>query len=220
MKIGILGGTFNPIHYGHLRPAEEILEMFKFDRFFFIPAGRPPFKQFRLTDARHRLAMVRAAIKDNPSFEICDIEMKSENISYSVNTVSRLASEYRNADLFFIIGIDAFLDLPKWKQPVKLLKSANCVIMSRPGCCFADLSSSPYLGNVRKKTLMEFDDGSGKKISLNLTTGRKAYLCKVTELDISASSIRSFVKKGKSIKYLLPESVESYIISHKLYRKS
>jgi nicotinate-nucleotide adenylyltransferase len=220
MKIGIFGGTFNPIHYGHLRPAEEVMEMFKFDRLLFIPAGCPPFKKFGCTDARHRLAMVRAAIKNNPSFEICDIEMKSEKISYSVNTVSQLASEYRNADLFFAIGIDAFLDLPKWKQPLKLLGLASCVIMSRPGCCFADLFSSPYLENVRKKTLMGFDEGSRKNISLNLTTGRKAYLCKVTELDISASSIRSLVKKGKNIKYLLPESVESYIISHKLYRKS
>lgn len=218
MRIGILGGTFNPIHYGHLRVAEEVQEVFVFDKLLFIPDGKPHFRKPRLIDAYHRYKMTKVAIKGNPSFDISDIEIKTQGTSYSVETISKLVDKYKNADFFFILGIDAFLDLPGWKQPRRLMELTNFVIISRPGFYFTNLSSSPYFTNVHKKTLKEFDEGTKRRFSFNLKKGKKAFLCKVTEFDISASCIRSLIKAGKNIKYLLPDSVESYIISHKLYR--
>ena len=218
MKIGIFGGTFNPIHYGHLRAAEEIQEMFSFERLLLIPAGSPPFKKPNLIDAHHRYKMTELAVKGSKSIEVSDIEVKAGKTSYSVETISKLKNRYKNSEFFFIIGIDAFLDLPKWKQPLKLIELTNLVIISRPGFCFAGMSSSPYLSNVSARDLRGFDKGKSTRFALKLPSGKKAFLCKVTGFDISASSIRGLVKKGKNIKYLLPESVESYIISNRLYK--
>jgi len=217
MKTGIFGGTFNPIHYGHLRAAEEVREMLALDKILFIPSGTPAFKKTGLVSARHRYDMTKIAIKNNPFFEISDLEIKNRGISYSVDTLSKLAFKHKNTEFFFILGIDAFLDLPKWKLPARLMELANLVIILRPGFSFIDLSSSPYLLNVSKKKLRELDSGKKTKVSFSLKTGKKAFLCKIAEIHISASRIRNLAMAGKNIKYLLPDSVESYIISHKLY---
>ena len=146
------------------------------------------------------------------------MEVKTRGISYSVKTMERLTLKHKETEFFFILGIDTFLDIPKWRQPSRLMKLANMVVISRPGFSFLDLCISPYLAGVQKKTLREVDSGKRKTFSFNLKTGRKLFLCRVSELEISASAIRDFVRSGKSIKYLLPDSVESYIISHKLYK--
>ncbi|HDK82224.1 MAG TPA: nicotinate (nicotinamide) nucleotide adenylyltransferase, partial [Nitrospirae bacterium] len=187
MKIGILGGTFNPIHFGHLRAAEEVREMFALDKVLFIPSGRPPFRKPLLADAGHRYKMTRLAIKGDPVLDISHIEIKAGGTSYSVDTLERLSSRYGNAKLFFIIGIDVFLDLAKWKQPDRLMELASLVIIARPGYCFTDLSGSPYFTTAHKKLLKRFAEGAGRRSSLTLTTGRKIFLCKITALGISAS---------------------------------
>jgi nicotinate-nucleotide adenylyltransferase len=219
MKIGIFGGTFNPVHYGHLRAAEEVQEVFAFDRLMFVPAGQPPLKGLTISDPYHRYKMTKIALRSGKNFEISDIETKPEGPSYSVETVRRLKERYGKCDLFFIIGIDAFLDLPKWKQPNRLIELAHFIIITRPGFCFSDLSPSPYFPGITKKRLREFDRGKVRRNTLRFKTGKKAFLLKITGIDISSSRIRILIKQGKSIKYLLPESVESYIISHKLYKK-
>lgn len=219
MKIGIFGGTFNPIHYGHLRVAEEVLEILAFDKIWFIPSGTPPFSKPDIVSASHRYEMTKIAIKNNPGFDVSDVEVKTRGISYSVKTMERLTLKHKETEFFFILGIDTFLDIPKWRQPSRLMKLANTVVISRPGFSFLDLCISPYLAGIQKKTLREVDRGKRKIFSFNLKTGRKLFLCRVSELEISASAIRDFVRSGKSIKYLLPDSVESYIISHKLYTK-
>jgi nicotinate-nucleotide adenylyltransferase len=208
MRIGIFGGTFNPVHYGHLRAAEEVQELFSFDRFFFIPSGKPPFRKPDLVDIRYRHEMTRIAVKNNRSFSVSDIEMRAQGPSYSVETMKKLLARHRESELFFIIGIDAFIDLPKWKQSLELVELT-----------IAEISSSQFLFRVSQKDLQKFDRGKRKRLKYKLKTGKYAYLCRITGLDISASSIRKLVKEGKNIKYLLPESVESYIISHKLYKK-
>ena len=154
MKIGILSGTFNPIHYGHLRAAQEIQDIFNFDKILFIPAGTPPFKKKELINARYRYEMTRIAIKNNPYFDISDIEMKRRAVSYSFETVKKLTVTYNNFKLFFILGIDAVLDLPKWKRPRQLLKLTDLIVISRPGFSFVDLFSKPYFAHVKKKTLI------------------------------------------------------------------
>ncbi len=218
MRIAVFGGTFNPIHYGHLRTAEEIQEMFAFDRLIFIPAGNPPFKKSDIA-AHHRYKMTKLSVKGSKFIEVSDIEFSTVKPSYSVDTISRLKDKCKDGEFFFIIGIDAFGDLPKWNQPVRLTELTNFVIISRPGFCFEEIVFSPYLSNVNKEDLRAFDRGKKTRLSLKLTSGRKAFLCKVSGFDISASHIRELIKKGKSIKYLLPESVESYIISHRLYKQ-
>jgi len=220
MKIGIFGGAFNPIHYGHLRVAEEVRESLCLDKILFIPSGKPPFKKPDLARASHRYKMLKIAIEGNPHFKISNIEMKTPGKSYSVDTVKRLKERYKKSEFFFILGIDAFFELPRWKQPHRLLSLTNFVIISRPGYSFTELSSSPYLKGVSKKILKKLDNGLITEFSFPLSSGRRCILCRVTALNISASGIRNLIKKGKNVKYLLPEPVKSYIISHKLYHKS
>ncbi len=220
MNIGIYGGTFNPIHYGHLRTAEEVAERLSLDKIIFIPAGETPFDKRGLVKAEHRYKMVKAAIEGNKHFEISRIEINTRGKSYSVDTITRLRNKYKKSELFFILGIDAFLDLPGWKEPERLVKLTNLVIISRPGYAFTDLSSSPFLKGVRKKTLIDLDMGRIDGFSFDISGERKCYLSNVTALNISASHIRNLTAAGKNIKYLLPDSVKSYIISNKLYAKN
>lgn len=219
MKIGIFGGAFNPIHYGHLRTAEDVADMLSLDRVLFIPSGKPAFKKAGLADARHRYQMTKLAIDGNPLFAISDIEVKTRGRSYSADTVSKLKEQHKDYNFYFIMGIDAFADLPDWKEPESLVKLANIVVISRPGYLFADLSSSPYLKKISKKILNELDKGAKKKYSLKIPAGQRCHLLKVTGLNISASRIRNALMSRKNVKYLLPDSVKSYIISTKLYRK-
>jgi len=217
VKIGIYGGTFNPIHYGHLRTAQEVAGALNLDRIIFIPAGETPFDKPDLEKGPHRYKMVKAAIEGNPHFKISGIEMKMKGKSYTVDTISKLREKYKKSDLFFIIGIDAFLDLPLWKQPERLVKFANIAVISRPGYTFSGISDSPYLKDLPVKTLKELDRGARDVVPFDISSEKKGYLIKVTALDISASCIRNLITTGKNVKYLLPDSVKSYIISNKLY---
>lgn len=219
MKIGVYGGTFNPVHYGHLRTAEEVAERLSLDKVLFIPAGETPFNKPDLEKAGHRYKMVKAAIDGNPVFGISGIEIRMRGKSYTVDTIRKLRARYRRSDLYFILGIDAFLDLPGWKQPEKLVELTNLVIMSRPGHFFTDLSHSPYLKEVPGRVLKGLDNGTVIEFAFDISKNRKGILCNVTGLNISASHIRDLIESGKNIKYLLPESVKSYIISHNLYKK-
>jgi len=217
-KLGIYGGTFNPVHYGHLRTAEEVRDKLSLDRILFVPAGKTPFEKPEMVKAVHRYKMVKAAIADNPHFQISAIEVKARGKSFSVDTIGKLSVKYRGSELFFILGIDAFPDLPYWKQPDRLVDLAHFVVISRPGHTFAGLASSPYLRGVPLKTLREMDSGTRDIFPFNISERRKGFLCRVTSLDISASGIRNLIISGRNAKYLLPDSVESYIISKKLYK--
>jgi len=218
-KIGIFGGAFNPIHYGHLRTAEDVADMLSLDRVLFIPSGKPAFRKHGLAEARHRYQMTKTAVDDNPLFAISGIEVKTRGRSYSADTVRKLKEEHDDYNLYFIMGIDAFIDLPFWKEPESLIKLANIVVISRPGYSFAGLSSSPYLKKIPKKNLNELDKGVRKTFSFKMPYGQRCHLLNVTGLNISASRIRNLLMSGKDTKYLLPDSVKSYIISHKLYRQ-
>ncbi len=217
MKIGIYGGTFNPVHYGHLRTAEDVTEKLGLDKTLFIPAGETPFNKPDLEKADHRYKMVKTAIEGNPRFQISALEIKAKGKSYSVDTIKKLRNRYRKSELYFILGIDAFIDLPGWKQPDMIVGLANLVIISRPGYSFADLRSSPYLKGVSDKKLREMDSGNLDMFAFAISENQKGILCNVTAMNISASNIRNLMKSGENINYLLPDSVKSYIISHNLY---
>ncbi|OGW56739.1 MAG: nicotinate (nicotinamide) nucleotide adenylyltransferase [Nitrospirae bacterium RBG_16_43_8] len=217
MKLGIFGGTFNPIHYGHLAAAEEVKAKLGLNKIIFVPSGNPPLKDRELADAKHRYRMVRLAIFKNHSLAVSDIEYKKKDKSYSVDTIEKLRRIYPGARLYFITGIDAFIDIPNWWQPDKLVSLADFIVISRPSFKFTGLASSPYL-RINKNILKKLDSAKLQTYKTKLKSGRDIIIMHITPFEISATGVRKLIKRGKSIKYLLPEEVESYIITHKIYR--
>lgn len=212
-----MGGTFNPIHYGHLRPAEEIRERLRLDKVLFIPSARPPHKDSEIIDPHHRLEMVRLAIKSNPAFDVSPIEVMRKGKSYSVKTLEELLESY-GAELFFLLGIDAFLEIPTWREADRLFTLTNFVIILRPPYTFQSLSQSPYLKSLTRTVLIELDQGLRQSYRRSFQNGKFIFFERVNSMEISSTYIRKNIKAGKSIKYLLPVSVESYIMANRLYR--
>jgi nicotinate-nucleotide adenylyltransferase len=217
MKIGIFGGTFNPIHYGHLRVAEEVRDKVNLDKILFVPAGNPPLKTEDIADTEYRYEMAKLAVADNRFFELSDIECRLTGKSYTVNTIEELRRAHPESEFFLILGIDAFLDMPNWWHPDVLITLTNFIVISRPGVRFADIEKSPYL-NVEGVTLREMDNATTEKYISKLKSDRDAIFLTLTQIDISSTEIRSLIKQNKSIKYLLPPEVQSYIIMNGLYK--
>ena len=216
MRFGVFGGAFNPIHYGHLRAAEDVREHLGLERVIFIPTGTPPLKSEELAPAQDRYAMTELAVSTNTRFDISDIECRWPEMSYSVDTAARLREMHPGDDLFFVTGIDAFMDLPRWREPERLVGLVDFAVISRPGHAFGELESSPFLeadGNM----LEDMDRGSLRMYSAGLKGKWTAVLLSVTPLHVSATAIRALIGQKRSIKYLLPESVESFIMSNGLY---
>ncbi|MBI5639048.1 MAG: nicotinate-nucleotide adenylyltransferase [Nitrospirae bacterium] len=216
MKIGVFGGTFNPIHYGHLRAAEDARELLCLDKVLFIPSGNPPLKTDDVADASQRYAMARLAVAGNEFFEVLDIECVKPGKSYTVDTLKALCDAYDTSDLYFMLGIDAFLDIPNWWMPDRLVSMTNFAVLSRPGSMFTDLVKSPYLA-IEDEILSGLDIGKRESFRSEMKTRKEVVLLNVTPLEISATGIRGRVCSGRSVKYLLPEKVESFIISNRLY---
>jgi len=199
-KIGILGGTFDPIHYGHLIIAEEVRQSFDLEKIIFIPSGMPPHKAgLRVTPAEHRYNMVYNAIKTNDCFEVSRIELERTGYTYTVDTLRQLKSLFGNdTKLFFIVGADIIMDLLTWKEPRKIFEMCEFIATVRPGYNNDSfINEIEYLINVY-----------GVKINI-------AYL---PLIEISSTSIREKVRNKKSIKYLVPDATEAYILENELYR--
>ncbi len=218
MKVGIFGGTFNPIHYGHLRAAEEVGEQLGLDKVLFVPSGNPPLKTKDIAPARHRFAMVKLAVKGNRLFQVSDIESRLPGKSYTVKTIEALQNENPRVEFSLILGIDAFLDIPNWWRPEHLVTLSDFIIISRPGNAFLALQRSPYI-KIKKAILKEMDAFGIESHKATLSSQRKAVLLRLTPLSISSTEIRRVVQLGSSIKYLLPPAVQSYIMNNKLYKK-
>jgi nicotinate-nucleotide adenylyltransferase len=218
MKVGIFGGTFNPIHYGHLRAAEEVREKVQLDKILFIPSGKPPLKIRDIADAKHRYEMTRRALLKNTHFELSDIECRETRKSYTVKTLKELKRSHPERDLYFILGIDAFLDMPKWWHHEELLTLTHFIIISRPGLQFTDLQTS-HVVEMKKSVLRKLDNEEIETSTVKLHRHIMVMLLKITPLGISSHEIRSRIRQERSIKYLLPASVESYIIANKLYQR-
>jgi len=212
VKLGILGGTFNPIHLGHLRVAEEIGEDLGLEKVYLIPSGMPPHKSpHPIADFSHRLEMARLASGTSPMLEVWDIEGKKPGLSYSIETLRLFHIHFGSKlELFFIIGTDAFLEIKTWKEYQNLFRYASFVVINRPGytakrfLAFLDSLNAGFTWNPQKKC---FCHPSGT-ILLKRDT---------TLMDISASRIRKMVNKGKSIRFLVPEVVREYIEKVGLY---
>ena len=215
MKWGLFGGTFDPIHFGHLRGAEEILEMFALNRIFFVPSSRPPHKlEADITSFYHREQMIKLAIEGNVNFSFSEVEKLRAGKSYSVETVEYILNKYmKDLELYFIVGQDAFQAVTTWKDWERLLLLCNFAVMTRPG--YDDMRLNEILPKefAEKFTYDEKNDG------FNGPTGHTIYFRHVSFLDISSSRMREMVRNGKSIKYLAPDKVRQYITKNSLYKK-
>ncbi len=214
MKIGLFGGTFDPIHWGHLRSAEEVSETFGLDRVFFVPASIPPHKRDQATTpVVHRLRMVRLAVARNRRFAVSTAEITRPGVSYSIDTIRSFARKRRKHDaLYFIIGLDAFREIGTWKDFADLFTLCNFIVTSRPG----SKDPNPLRGtSVAVKKLFCYDEKEG---CYRHRSGSRLLFIELTDIAISASEIRDLVKRGQSIRYLVPSSVENYIKKTGLYK--
>lgn len=214
MKWGLFGGTFDPIHFGHLRAAQELITILNLDRVIFIPAAEPPHKTTRIiTPFDHRLQMARLATTDNDAFSVSDVEFRRQGKSYSIDTVRYfLESRDQTLELYFITGQDAFNAITTWHQWDRLLSLCHFAVMTRPGYENKGLENILPTDSDFRFTYDEAADG------YQVTAGHIIYFRNVTFLDISSSLIRKNIKTGQSVRYLLPDSVKNYIIDHDLYR--
>jgi len=216
-KLGVFGGTFNPIHFGHLRVAEEARDRLGLEAVIFVPSCNPPLKSVCLAPAKDRLEMAKIAVAGNPGFEVSDIECRRPGKSYTVETLAELSLERPGAELHLILGLDAFLDIPAWHRPERLMETANFVVLSRPGFRFGDISHLLEPGCL---VLSELDRGLEGPATAPLRNGRSLALLNVTPFALSATAIRALAGAGRSLRYLLPDGVESFIITKHLYRHS
>ena len=201
MRVGVLGGTFDPVHNGHLIIAEEAQAKLGLAKVLFIPAGRPWFKDGEnVSDMGWRLDMLKLAVNGNPSFEIDTMELERAGATYTIDTVEELRKRMGgDVELFFIIGIDALSELGRWKEPERLASICHFATMRRPG--FTELDLEAMEGEVPG------------------VSGR-VHLLDNVQVDISSSDIRERVERGQSIRYLVPPAVRAYIEEEGLYRAS
>jgi nicotinate-nucleotide adenylyltransferase len=194
MKIGLFGGTFDPIHTGHLLLADVALGDAGLDQILFVPAAAPPHKPVGpKTSAGDRVQMVRLAVEGHPGFRMTDLELRRPGASYTVDTLVELkdSGEWRGAEWFLLIGADMLLDLTNWKDPDEIVRNAGLLVMKRPG----------------------FDIRRAEKKFL-----KNALQINAPEIGISSTEIRKRIRDGKSIRYWVPESVEAFIRERGLYR--
>ena len=218
MRLGLLGGSFNPVHNGHLTIARQTREALRLDQILFIPTSDPPHKpNDSLAPAKDRHEMVRLAITSDPSLAISDVEIRRPGKSYSIDTIRLLRQEYgAQTQLYFLIGLDAFLDFPSWREPLTLLELCPFVVLSRPGLSFRSLSNVALLPAIPYPSLADLDAGRISRLEAPL--GKQRLIClNLPPCVISASDIRSRVRQGLPVANLLPPLVESYILQHHLY---
>ena len=197
MRLGVFGGTFDPVHMGHLIAAEDARAALRLDEVLFVPAGEPWFKSYRrITPARHRLAMVRLAVRDNPRFGVSDMEIRREGPSYTIDTLADLRRDRPDAELFVILGVDALREIDRWRNPRSLFQMATVVGMARAG---ASLDVSVLNAAI-----------PGASDRLRLVDSAL--------IDISGTDIRRRVADESSIRYRVPLAVERYIRDHSLYQ--
>lgn len=214
MRIAVLGGTFNPIHYGHLRVAEEAREALGLDKVVFIPANIPPHKDVpAIIPADKRLEMVGIAIEDNPGFEVSDIEIRRGGSSYTVDTVRELLGRGgAGLGVSLIIGNDSFNDITSWFEYEELFRLSSFIIVPRPGY---PVRKPDEVLPVELAGKFWYDSASGSYVD---SAGNSLTYLDATLLDISSSDIRERIRKGGSARYLLPDGVIGYIREKKLYR--
>jgi len=198
-KIGVFGGTFDPVHMGHLIIAEDLREFYDLSRVIFVPARVPPHKAGKaITPGEHRLAMLKLAVKGREGLEVSDMELKRAGKSFTIDTIRALKKK-KDAEYFFFAGSDSIKFLPEWKEVDELLKECTFVLMIRPGFMLDEMSIAAK--KLKRETI--------ERLERNLTV--------VRQVDISSTEIRKRVRAGRPISHLTPPAVAQYIEKHKLY---
>ena len=199
-KIGILGGTFNPVHNGHLIVAEAVREDFRLDRVLFIPLGIPPHKSIsEVVEASHRYNMVECAVGTNLCFEASRLEIDRSGYTYSIDTLASLKALYADGtDFYFIIGADVVPELVTWKDYARVFKMCSFIAILRPG-------------HDREEFKLQIDELANRFHA-------RIFTAEVPLIEISSTDIRERIKAGKAIKYLVPDCVEKYILENRLYK--
>lgn len=196
MRVGILGGTFNPPHLGHLVCAQEAYIQLKLERVLFIPARTPPHKPVEEEPGpEHRLELCRLAVQDDPRFEVSDLEMKREGPSYTVDTLSELHSNAPDNDLYLIVGGDVAAGLPEWHEPERVLSLATLAVAKRRGTPRESVEAA----------------------LAHLNGGDRAELFRMPRIGVSSTVVRRRVEAGEPVRYIVPDAVAEYIIDHGLY---
>ena len=192
-RLGVFGGSFDPIHLGHVLVADDVRRQLRLNRVLFIPTWRPPHKRGPLTPYRHRLEMARLAIVDEPGFESCAVEQDRPGLSYTVDTLDELRSRYRGSSPYLIVGSDQYRDVSSWQRPDLLTRLARVVVASRPG--------------VERPALFPGHDP------------KRVLFRSIIPVGISAAAVRARLAKGRSVRYMLPVRVAQYVRRHRLYRR-
>lgn len=220
MRIGLFGGTYNPIHFGHLRVATEVREAFGLDRVALIPAARPPHKRSgELASSTDRLQMLHLAVDNDPDMDISDVELRRKGPSYTVDTLAHYqGSHAADTRLFLIMGLDAMLEIDTWKAYRRLLASVPMIIISRPDPLYRSVTDGWQRLEHYLKTVVSpayaFSDAEAAFVATGMAP---IYILSVSALDISSTRIRKLVKSGLSIRYLVPDPVAGYIVAKGLY---
>ncbi len=215
-RIGLFGGTFDPIHLGHVRAAREVLERFSLDRILFIPSFIPPHKERKgMASARDRLRMVELACAGEPRFSASSIEVDAGGRSYSILTLERIRGLHPGARIFFILGADAFLEIGTWREHERVLEESLFIVMTRPGTRLEDAEG--VVGEPLRKRIRAVADG--ETVDEALTGDYRIFLLPIRALDVSSTEVRRRVRAGETVTGLVPEAVGDYMRSHGLYRE-
>ncbi|HEX5787997.1 MAG TPA: nicotinate-nucleotide adenylyltransferase [Woeseiaceae bacterium] len=208
--IGVFGGTFDPVHYGHLRTAFEMLQALRFEEVRFVPCGDPPHRGETTADARQRHEMVRVAVEGQPGFVVDDREIRRDGPSYTIDTLMELRREFASRSIALILGMDAFLGLPRWHRWREILEVAHIVVAHRPGWRAPDIGPLGEL--LDERGTLRVDD-------LHETTRGRIHIHAVTQLEISSTEIRELVEAGRDPRFLMPDGVRHVIASTRCYGK-
>lgn len=214
MHLAIFGGTFNPVHYGHLRGAQEVLVSIKADKVIFIPVAKPPHKDtVELASSDHRMEMLRLAIDGEPVLALSDVEISRGGISYTIDTINEILALYTpEPTLSLIIGTDSFNELSSWHRYEDILRLVDIVVIGRPG---ERVETIEDVLPVELASSFCYDSKVGAFVN---PKGRTITFLDSAQMDISSSMIREFVGRGESVRHLTPDKVVDYIEKNALYR--
>ncbi len=200
-RLGVFGGSFDPVHYGHLLLAESCREQCQLDQVWLLPAASAPHKLQRpITDARHRVEMLRLAVGGHPALHVSTREVDRGGISYTFETLEAIDQQFPDTQLYFLMGADSLEDLPHWRNPQRILQLAIPVVVQRPGAAPPDMSVLEHLVDPERLAQLE------------------RFAVTMPLVDFASSQLRQRVERGQSIRYRTPRAVEKYIETHQLYR--
>jgi nicotinate-nucleotide adenylyltransferase len=212
-RIGLFGGTFDPVHCGHLRAAEDVQRAFALDKVLFIPSFIPPHKERKgIAPAGDRLEMVALACREEPRFAASSIEVDAGDKSYSIITVGKIKRRHPGAWVFFIVGVDAFLEIGTWREHERLLRECMFIVISRPGYGFEDARRVVAGGGGAVRAVPAGGPVDGRRFG-----AARIFFLEIEALDISSTEIRDRVRTGRPLEGLVPAPVERYIRERRLY---